>query len=246
MELPEAVPHPDTEETAAVTAADVTREYFRGKSGLFGSDEVPTVKALDGVSLSIATGEVVGIAGPSGSGKSTLLHLLAGLDLPTSGTVEVVGTDISGLSNRQRARLRLDNVGIVFQRFHLLDALSARANTALPLVERGVSKRDRRTKAESLLEAVGLEGRISHKPGQLSGGEQQRVAIARSLVTDPTLIVADEPTGELDSESGRRVLELLDNIADERAVVLASHDRQALEFCDRVLHLRDGHIERDQ
>ena len=225
-----------------VHGQELTREYTRGSSGFFSSSQTPTVRALDAVSIGVERGEVVGIAGPSGSGKSTLLHLLAGLDVPTAGTLELDGTDIEPLSGRQRARLRLDTVGIVFQRFHLLDALSARANVALPLVERGVGKRTRRERAESLLEAVGLDERVTHKPGQLSGGEQQRVAIARALVTDPSLVVADEPTGELDSESGERVLDLLVDVADEQAVVLASHDQQALDVCDRVVHLRDGHV----
>ncbi|MFC6861888.1 ABC transporter ATP-binding protein [Halomicroarcula sp. GCM10025817] len=232
--------------TPVVQGRGLTRDYTRGSSGFFSSSQAPTVRALDSVSMAIERGEVVGIAGPSGSGKSTLLHLLAGLDVPTAGTLELDGTDIEPLSGRQRARLRLETVGIVFQRFHLLDALSARANVALPLVERGVGKRTRRERAESLLEAVGLEERVTHKPGQLSGGEQQRVAIARALVTDPSLVVADEPTGELDSESGERVLDLLVDVADEQGVVLASHDQQALDVCDRVISLRDGQVARRQ
>jgi putative ABC transport system ATP-binding protein len=133
----------------------------------------------------------------------------------------------------------------VFQRFHLLEALSARANVGLPLIELGQGRSDRHETAEHLLNAVGLGDRITHKPGQLSGGEQQRVAIARALATDPTLVVADEPTGELDSESGKRILELLADVADDRAVVVASHDQQALDICDRVLRLQDGRIQED-
>jgi putative ABC transport system ATP-binding protein len=226
----------------AVTADSIGREYTRGGTGFFDRADAPTVRALDDVSLAIQRGDVVGIAGPSGSGKSTLLHLLAGLDIPTNGTVTIADTDIATVSKRQRARLRLDNVGIVFQRFHLLDALSARANVALPLVELGESKRQRREKAAVLLDAVGLGDRSGHKPGQLSGGEQQRVAIARALVTEPALVVADEPTGELDSVTGEQVLDLLVDVADEQAVVLASHDQQALDVCDRVIHLQDGEI----
>jgi putative ABC transport system ATP-binding protein len=228
---------------AIVTAIDVSREYTRGSSSMFSRRETPSVQALDGVSLSIAPGEVVGISGPSGSGKSTLLHLLGALDVPTSGTVELVGEDVASHSVRSRTRLRLDHVGIIFQRFHLLPSLSARANVALPLVELGWSKKKRREQALSLLSAVGLDTRTSHRPGQLSGGEQQRVAIARSLATEPSLVVADEPTGELDSKSGTAVLELLRRIADEdKAVVIASHDKQAIEACDRVIHLYDGQI----
>lgn len=221
---------------------DLVREYSRGGGGFFNSNSAPTVRAIDNVSIGIQRGEVVGIAGPSGSGKSTLLHMLAGLDVPTRGTLSIDGTDISTLSTRKRAKLRLDTIGIVFQRFHLLDSLSARANVALPLVELGQSKGTRRETAERLLKAVGLGERITHKPGQLSGGEQQRVAIARALSTDPELVVADEPTGELDYESGEQVLDLLVNAAKNRAVVLASHDQQALDVCDRVIGLRDGEI----
>jgi putative ABC transport system ATP-binding protein len=226
-----------------VTAVDVTREYTRGQSGLFSSTETPSVQALDGVSISIQPGEVVGIAGPSGSGKSTLLHLLAALDIPTSGTVMLAGEDIASHSVRSRTKLRLEHVGIVFQRFHLLPSLTARANVALPLVELGRSGRARRNRATELLSAVGLDTRTTHRPGQLSGGEQQRVAIARALATNPSLVVADEPTGELDSKSSTRVLELLTRIADDgQAVVIASHDQQAINGCDRVIHLFDGKI----
>ncbi|WP_277543746.1 ABC transporter ATP-binding protein [Haloarcula laminariae] len=228
---------------AIVTGDELVREYSRGGGGgFFGSANAPTLRAIDEVSVAIERNEVVGIAGPSGSGKSTLLHLLAGLDVPTSGTLTIDGTDIASLSTRQRGALRLETVGIVFQRFHLLDSLSARANVAVPLLEAGHSKSARRARAEELLEAVGLADRITHKPGQLSGGEQQRVAIARALATDPALVVADEPTGELDSESGARVLELLGTAADDRAVILASHDQQALDVCDRVIRLRDGQV----
>jgi putative ABC transport system ATP-binding protein len=225
-----------------VRGEDLVREYARGGGGFFSSGRAPTVRAIDDVSVGVRRGEVVGIAGPSGSGKSTLLHMLAGLDVPTAGTLSIDGTDIASLSTRQRAKLRLDTIGIIFQRFHLLDSLSARANVALPLVELGHGKGTRRDRAEALLDAVGLGDRTTHKPGQLSGGEQQRVAIARALATDPALVVADEPTGELDYESGDQVLDLLVDVADDRAVVLASHDQQALDVCDRVLGLRDGEV----
>lgn len=234
----------DAEASAVVRAIDVSREYARGQSGLLSSTESPSVRALDDVSVSIQQGEVVGIAGPSGSGKSTLLHLLAALDTPTNGKVTLSGKDIATHSVRSRTQLRLEHVGIVFQRFHLLPALSARANVALPLVELGQSKSKRRKRATNLLSAVNLDSRTTHKPGQLSGGEQQRVAIARALVTDPSLVVADEPTGELDSESSTRVLELLRRIAGKKqAVVIASHDQQAIDACDRVLYLQDGQIQ---
>ncbi len=228
-----------------VVAESVTREFTRGTEPgrigtALGRSTPPLVRALDSVSVSITDGEIVGLAGPSGSGKSTLLHLLAGLDQPTAGTVSFRGTPLSTLSTREQTRHRLEHVGIVFQHFHLLDALSARANVALPLVELGVSKRERRRRATALLERVGLADRITHRPRELSGGEQQRVAIARALVTDPPLVIADEPTGELDTETGRRVLDEFVRVADDRSVVLASHDHDTLAVCDRVIRLQDG------
>jgi putative ABC transport system ATP-binding protein len=226
-----------------VVCKDVTRTYGGESSGgLFGRGgrKRPSVRALDAVSLTVSPGEFVAVVGPSGSGKSTLLHLLAGLDTPTSGTVTVDGEPTETLSERARARLRLRHIGIVFQRFHLLPSLSARANVALPLVERGVSRRDRRERAMALLERVGLAERASHRPGELSGGEQQRVAVARALVCDPGLVVADEPTGELDSVTGAKVLDLLSAVGEDRAVVVASHDEQVVERADRVVQLQDG------
>ncbi|EMA05421.1 ABC transporter ATP-binding protein [Haloferax denitrificans] len=231
---------------ATLRCEQVVREYTRGSDSLFsrGSD-APTVRALDGVSISVSTGEFVAIAGPSGSGKSTLLHLLAALDTPTRGDVRIAGTDVRSLSNRGRTKLRRDTIGIVFQHFHLLPSLSARGNVALPLIERGVSKRDRRARAEELLERVGLGDRAGHKPGELSGGEQQRVAIARALVSDPAVLIADEPTGELDTETGQRVLDYIEQTATERAVVVATHDEHVIERADRVVRLRDGHVVSD-
>lgn len=198
--------------------------------------------ALDGVSLQVNRGEFLGLSGASGSGKSTLLHLLAALDTPSSGTVELLGQSTKSLSERERSRLRLDHVGIIFQRFHLLPALSAQANVALPLVERGVGKAIRRQRAGELLDQVGLGDRLDHRPGELSGGEQQRVAVARALVTDPDLLVADEPTGELDTDSGHTVLSLLRDLTTEQAVVVASHDQAVVDAADRVIELRDGQI----
>lgn len=224
----------------AVACEGVTREYGGGSSRLRRGGARPTVRALADVSLAVERGEFVGVAGPSGSGKSTLLHLLAALDTPTAGTVRLDGTETTGLSSRERARLRLDSVGIVFQRFHLLGALSARANVAVPLIERGVNRRDRRERADALLADLGLADRADHVPGRLSGGERQRVAIGRALATDPAVVVADEPTGELDTETGERVLDRLAETADDRAVVLASHDERALARADRVVRLRDG------
>lgn len=233
-----------TSTESLITCHEVGRQYQRGRSGIFSrQSDRPTVTALSDVSLRIDRGEFVGIAGPSGSGKSTLLHLVAALDTPTEGRVTVAGTDTQSLSSRSRARLRLDHVGIVFQRFHLLQALSARANVAVPLIEQGVSRGTRRSRAEALLSELGLDDRLHHKPGTLSGGEQQRVAIARALATDPDVLIADEPTGELDTATGAQVLDVFSDLASDRAVILASHDTQALERADRVIRLRDGRVQ---
>ena len=227
-----------------VSCENVVKEYRRGSSrGWRKNRNVPVVRAVDEISLNISSGSFVGIAGPSGSGKSTLLHLIAGLDLPTEGFVELCGRVTGDLSRRERAHLRLTRVGIVFQHFHLLPSLSARANVAVPLVELGIDKRTRRKRATELLNGVGLADRIDHSPGTLSGGEQQRVAIARALVTQPDVLIADEPTGEVDSTTGARLLDLFEELAKDHAVVIASHDQQALSRADRLIHLRDGRIE---
>lgn len=226
----------------------LTREYTLGNEEggwlKLGDTEAPTVTALSGIDLTIERGEIVGCAGPSGSGKSTLLHLLAGLDTPTAGTVSFDGKRVNALSKRGRTQHRLDHVGIVFQHFHLLDSLSARANVALPLVELGRPKGERRDRATELLTAVGLADRMTHRPTQLSGGEQQRVAIARALVTEPDLVVADEPTGELDTQTGEQVLKRFRELATElnTAVVIASHDEPTLAIADRLIRMRDGEI----
>lgn len=237
---------PENPEETVVVANNLTRTYNRGSSSRFlgfRGAAGPSITALEGVSISVSTGECVGIKGPSGSGKTTLLHLLAGLDTPTEGHLHLAGRNIGPeTSERTRAAHRLRTVGIVFQRFHLLPALSARANVALPLVQLGQSKASRRSRAESLLEQVGLGDRVTHKPGELSGGEQQRVAIARALATDPALLIADEPTGELDSETAKTILDIFAEVADERAVIVASHDEQALGIADRIVSLHDGRI----
>lgn len=233
-----------SQEQSTIAHCDaVTKRYARGSQSISEASDAtssPTVTALDAVSLTVSRGEILAIAGPSGSGKSTLLHVLAALITPTEGTVSIDGTDITNLSARKRRSLRLSQIGIVFQHFHLLDTLSARSNVAAPLIELGRSKWTRRTQATEMLEAVELGDRIGHRPTELSGGEQQRVAIARALVTDPQLLIADEPTGELDTDTGEAILDLFREVATDRAVVLASHDEQVLSFADRVIHLQDG------
>ena len=239
--------HPST----VICASDLTKVYARGSEGgrlsrVLNSREVPSVTAVDDVSITVRDGEIVALAGPSGSGKSTLLHLLAGLEQPTQGSITFQDVELGSLSARRLTRHRLENVGIIFQHFYLLDSLTARGNVALPLVELGIPKRARRKRATALLERVGLGDRITHRPGELSGGEQQRVAIARALVTDPALVIADEPTGELDTETGRRVLKEFERVAEDRAVILASHDDETLAIADRLVNLCDGKIVEEQ
>jgi len=240
-----------TPEQPPVRCECLSQKYERGtetgglQSVARGSEreEAPnTVTALEDVTLTVQSGEVVGLSGPSGSGKSTLLHAIAGLLDPTDGTIELQGTDLTTRSKRQRSRLRHRYVGLVFQQFHLLPSLSARANVSVPLVQAGVPKCERQERASALLERVGLADRATHRPASLSGGEQQRVAIARALVTDPEILLADEPTGELDTETGSHVLDVMTEAAGDRTIVLASHDENALSIADRVVRLRDGTI----
>jgi putative ABC transport system ATP-binding protein len=199
------------------------------------------------VSLRIDPGEFVAVVGPSGSGKSTLMHLLGLLDRPTSGSLRVGGRDVADLSEPELARLRNATIGFVFQSFQLLARTSAVDNVALPLVYRGVARRERRRLAAQALQAVGLGHRLDHRPAQLSGGEQQRVAVARALVGDPHLLLADEPTGNLDSRTGTEVMALLESLNAERgvAVVLVTHDLSIADRARRQVHMRDGRIELD-
>jgi putative ABC transport system ATP-binding protein len=207
----------------------------------------PPVRALDGVSLDVLTGEMVAIVGPSGSGKSTLLHMIGALDRPTHGTVRVAGADLSRLDDRQLSALRARRIGFVFQRFHLLAGLSAVDNVAAGLVYRGVPGRDRRERAVRALEQVGLGQRASHRPAQMSGGEQQRVAIARAIVGGPAIVLADEPTGNLDTSTGREILDVFGALhAAGTTVVLITHDAAVADHAPRVVALRDGRIDVDR
>ncbi len=201
------------------------------------------VTALRGVSLQVQAGEYVAIVGPSGSGKSTLLTLLGGLDLPTSGTVAILGTSLSALPDRALTRLRLERIGFVFQRFHLLPVLTARENVELPMAEMGVTPASRRARAEELLAYVGLAERAGHRPTQLSGGEMQRVAIARALANRPAILLADEPTGELDAATGREILALFRRLhADGTTLVVVTHDERVTSEASRVVRMLDGRI----
>jgi len=202
------------------------------------------VEALRGIDLEVRHGEFVSVMGPSGSGKSTLLHLIGGLDLPTAGTVRVAGTDLASLTDDALTMLRRRRIGFVFQAFNLIDVLTAEENVALPLLIDGVAEAEAHRRAAEALEQVGIGQRRSHWPGKLSGGEQQRVAVARALVTDPLLLLADEPTGNLDSASGDQVLALLRRLADERqqTILMVTHDARQAARADRLVRLRDGRV----
>jgi putative ABC transport system ATP-binding protein len=201
------------------------------------------VHALRGVSLTIDAGDYIAIAGPSGSGKSTLLHILGGIDAPSSGQVRIEGRLLASLSDRDLTQLRLTRLGFVFQRFHLLPMLTALENVELPLAEAGTRRTDRRARARELLEYVGLGTRAGHRATQLSGGEMQRVAIARALANRPALILADEPTGELDRETGQEILDLFRRInRDGATLVVVTHDDRLAAEASRVIHMQDGRI----
>jgi putative ABC transport system ATP-binding protein len=218
-----------------IVIRNVTKSYGQGGSA---------VNAVRGVSLAIEPGEFVSITGPSGSGKSTLLNLVAGLDTATSGEVIIEDASISALSNQQLALVRRRTIAIIFQFFNLLPTLNAEENVAVPLRADGMKTAEVRARAARALEAVGLAERAKHYPSELSGGEMQRVAIARALATDARVILADEPTGNLDTERGEEILEMLRQACDRdgRAVVLVTHDVRAAAYGDRLITLRDGRI----
>lgn len=205
------------------------------------------VHALRGVSLELPLGQFSVIMGHSGSGKSTLMHLAGSLDVPTSGRVEYGGLDLTTLTSRERADFRSSDVGFVFQKYNLVGNLTAMENVALPLLLRNTTAKQANAQALEALELVGLEDRVTHRPSKLSGGEQQRVAIARALVNNPTMILADEPTGNLDSTTGERILGLLRQMTDDDKIVLVvTHNPEIADTADLVVYLRDGQVESQQ
>jgi putative ABC transport system ATP-binding protein len=220
--------------TPIVDARGLVREYRMGEE---------IVPALRGVSLSVQAGEYVAIVGPSGCGKSTLLNLLGVIDRPTSGELSIAGERVDRLNDARATEFRLRRIGFVFQRFYLMQALSARENVELPLAEAGMAGTERRDRALELLDYVGLAPRATHRATQLSGGEMQRVAIARALANRPALILADEPTGELDAATGREILDLFRRLnADGATLVVVTHDERLAAEAGRVVHMLDGRV----
>ncbi len=221
---------------AAVALHDVRKTYQMGGE---------TINALDGVSLTIPRGSYTAVMGPSGSGKSTLMNVVGCLDTPTEGVVEVDGVDVTTLSDAERTALRGDEIGFVFQTFNLMPQQTARENVELPMTFQGVGRKERRERAADLLERVGLGDRLDHKPNELSGGQRQRVAIARALANDPAIILADEPTGNLDSETEAEILELFEELnAAGNTILVVTHERVVAEHAERIVHLFDGGLER--
>lgn len=232
------VPVASAPESETVLALD-------GVSRIYGTEV--QIRALDGVSLDIRAGEYLSIVGPSGSGKSTMLGLLGVLDLPSEGVIRVRGTDVTRLPDAERSRLRGEAIGFVFQQFHLIPHLSAVGNVETALLYRGLSSRDRRLRAMAALEQVGLGPRYDHRPVQLSGGEQQRVAIARAISTDPGVVLADEPTGALDSRNAENVMQIFEDLRSPgRAICVVTHDVQVAESARRKISMLDGRIVADE
>ncbi len=223
-------------EALAVEVKGVRKTYH-----LRGED----VHALRGIDLKVPHGEYLSVMGPSGSGKTTLFNMIGGIDNPTEGSVLIDGVDISGVRPNQMAWLRCRKIGYIFQTFNLIPVLTARENVALPMIFLGISREERSNKAEELLKIVGLGDRVDHRPNELSGGQQQRVAIARALANDPAIILADEPTGNLDLNTGFAIVQLLYRLKVERGttIICATHDLKMIDISDRVVFLRDGEIE---
>jgi lipoprotein-releasing system ATP-binding protein len=239
----EIMPQPDVQ---TATGKDVKSEILLRAEGLtkIFTGRVEEVVVFRNLSLEVRRGEMVAVVGASGSGKSTLLHLLGGLDAPSAGSVILEQFDIAKFTELDLARLRNGKIGFVFQFHHLLPEFTALENVMMPLLVGGLAKQEARERALDLLGRVGLAARVAHRPGELSGGERQRVAVARALVTKPTLLLADEPTGNLDQRTGAEVSELIRHLHETEHLtsVIVTHNEQLAATCDRVLHLRDGHL----
>ena len=222
-----------------VTVEDLHKAYFLGKNA---------IPALRGVDLKLKKGEIVSIMGPSGCGKTTLLNIIGGIDRPDRGSVQFEGVELTSLNDNQLADLRLEKISFVFQFYNLLPLLNAKENVEIPLVFSGVDKKIREQKALELLHLVGLKGREDHLPTELSGGEQQRVSISRAMANNPLLMICDEPTGDLDSSSARKILDILYTLNKEHnmTILMVSHDKRVALICDRILHMLDGKITNEE
>lgn len=220
---------------AMIECRGISKSYRKGNN---------TVTPLEALDLTVRRGEFLALMGPSGSGKTTLLNLLSGIDSPTSGSLVIAGTDIASLSRRELTKWRAKHVGYIFQLYHLVPVLTAFENVELPLLLDNLTKKERHAKVHAALELVGLDDRSHHTPAELSGGQEQRVAIARAIVADPPLLVADEPTGDLDRDSASRILELLRELAraHHKTIVMVTHDAKAAAAADRTLHLEKGQL----
>jgi putative ABC transport system ATP-binding protein len=236
--MPEHALHKHPHDKVLIRLENVEKRYMMGK--------VP-VNALRGVSMDVYQAEFVAIMGPSGSGKSTLMNTLGALDVPTSGKIFFEGKDLSKFSESELAKLRGKKVGFVFQQFNLIPTLTAVENVALPMIFQGVPEKERLARAKSLLSSLGLERRLHHRPAELSGGEQQRVAIARAFANDPDVILADEPTGNLDSATGKQIMNFLADfhMKENKTIIVVTHDPIIAGFAETLVHIHDGRIARD-
>ncbi len=239
MEAPATTPAPTAEmERPLIEITDLKKRYMMGTQEVW---------ALDGVTLSIEKGEYVAIMGPSGSGKSTLMNMLGCLDTPTSGTYHLRGQDVSTFSDNELAEIRNREIGFVFQTFNLLPRVNCLRNAELPLIYAGMSKTERRERAAEALRHVGLGDRLDHRPNELSGGQRQRVATARALVNNPSLLLADEPTGNLDTETGDEIMQLFESLHRRgNTILVVTHEEDIARHARRIIHLRDGKLEREE
>jgi len=228
----------ESTDRSLIEVADLTKRYMMGNQEVW---------ALDGVTLSIEEGEYVAVMGPSGSGKSTFMNMIGCLDTPTSGTYHLRGEDVSTFSDNQLAEIRNREIGFVFQTFNLLPRVDCLRNAELPLIYAGMSKRERRERAADVLRSVGLGDRLDHRPNELSGGQRQRVATARALVNDPAILLADEPTGNLDTETGQEIMQLLEALHRRgNTILVVTHEESIAHHARRIIHLKDGKLEREE